>query len=171
MLIKKIKNSLLICIITCMGLLVLFGIGTSIYFAIEINDPINKTYRYFTEQWDIELPAITNIVYENSETGWFGDGIRYRYYEIDSNNMEFISNGFSHEKDTDLEDTVKRNLKRLMSNNKITISEDYLPRWDINYYWLQKGKNFNDEYETYDDNLIIIYDPTNYGLYICESFY
>lgn len=116
-----------------------------------------SSLRIYEKNWDINFPSsLTETYSADTSDNWFGEGYSYTIYKIKGNTDFFDnSNGFSSEKNTEIESSVRAILKELNVEQK-----NYL-NFEHNYTWKSYQKN--------DDQLYIFCDLENNKVYFIEA--
>ena len=149
---EKYKNEVKISIIAIIVVMLIFLVGRT-YIKFR---PFFDVLSGFSTRWDISFPTSTELVEQQSDTGWFGEGERLAILRIG--------------------DDVKNSVFDI-SQFKYTMSEDervLVERIIDNYH----GKNINKalldskyvrKLTKYDNELIIIYDKSSNEYYLFEN--
>ena len=149
---EKYKNEVKMSIIAIIVVMLIFLVGrTYIKFS-----PFFDVLSGFSTRWDISFPTSAELVEQQSDTGWFGEGERLAILRIG--------------------DGVKNSVFDI-SQFKYTMSEDerVLVESIIDNY---HGKNINKalldskyvrKLTKYDNELIIIYDKSSNEYYLFEN--
>lgn len=149
---EKYKNEVKMSIIAIIVVMLIFLVGRT-YIKFR---PFFDVLSGFSTRWDISFPTSTELVEQQSDTGWFGEGERLAILRIG--------------------DGVKNSVFDI-SQFKYTMSEDerVLVESIIDNY---HGKNINKalldskyvrKLTKYDNELIIIYDKGSNEFYLFEN--
>lgn len=149
---EKYKNEVKISIIAIIVVMLIFLVGRT-YIKFR---PFFDVLSGFSTRWDISFPTSTELVEQQSDTGWFGEGERLAILRIgdDVKNSVFDISQF----------------KYTMSEDERVLVESIID----NYH----GKNINKalldskyvrKLTKYDNELIIIYDKSSNEYYLFEN--
>lgn len=149
---EKYKNEVKMSIIAIIVVMLIFLVGRTYIKSRPFFDVLSG----FSTRWDISFPTSTELVEQQSDTGWFGEGERLAILRIG--------------------DGVKNSVFDI-SQFKYTMSEDerVLVESIIDNY---HGKNINKalldskyvrKLTKYDNELIIIYDKSSNEYYLFEN--
>lgn len=149
---EKYKNEVKISIIAIIVVMLIFLVGRT-YIKFR---PFFDVLSGFSTRWDISFPTSTELVEQQSDTGWFGEGERLAILRIgdDIKNSVFDISQF----------------KYTMSEDERVLVESIID----NYH----GKNINKalldskyvrKLTKYDNELIIIYDKSSNEYYLFEN--
>ena len=119
----------------------------------------NSEIRKFQRNWDVTLPKNTEVVYNNADIGWFGEGVIYVVFKFEDEPSDLLTIfsstiGDFKEGNSDFENRVDSAIDPLdvPSNRKVS--------WESDYYWKIKEKD--------SSTLYLIYLPETYELIAIE---
>lgn len=92
----------------------------------------------FLANWGIDLPENMRKIYGKGFKDFIGDRFRYAVFEV--NDGEFFSNGFSSEKNEELENYIAQELPE--KGGTLRINRKYFPDFDKEYIWRTEVKGF-----------------------------
>ena len=149
---EKYKNEVKMSIIAIIVVMLIFLVGRT-YIKFR---PFFDVLSGFSTRWDISFPTSTELVEQQSDTGWFGEGERLAILRIgdDVKNSIFDISQFNY----------------TMSEDERVLVESIID----NYH----GKNINKalldsqyvrKLAKYDNDLIIIYDKGSNEYYLFEN--
>ena len=149
---EKYKNEVKISIIAIIVVMLIFLVGRT-YIKFR---PFFDVLSGFSTRWDISFPTSTELVEQQSDTGWFGEGERLAILRIgdDVKNSVFDISQF----------------KYTMSEDERVLVESIIDNYhgkDINKALLDS--KYVRRLTKYDNELIIIYDKGSNEYYLFEN--
>ncbi len=120
---------------------------------------MTKDWHRYEESFDMSLPSQMIELYTlKPQDQWFGDGLRYEVYEVKSYTDEFDQ--FDKIKSLEFEKEMLDYIEEIEAQNQESVDNDYLPRFN-DEYWFKTFKKNNTElllcYEVNSKQLKIMY--------------
>lgn len=149
----KPKIIILIAAIFIMTLCPMIFMGTSCNFTFTSKQrTLEDVSERLLNDWDVELPENSELIYAIENRGFTGDGERYYIIQFKEEPTELISD-FTSEPDNDFESTVENDLGLLERGAEQEIPAEYMPDWETDYLW----KYIKDDAKL--DYLCLLYYP------------
>lgn len=135
----KPKIIILIAAIFIMTLCPMIFMGTSCndmakYMLYGYQITLEDVSEELLEDWDVELPENSELIYAIENRGFTGDGERYYIIQFEEEPTELISD-FTFGPDNDFESTVENDLGLLERGAEQEIPTEYIPDWETDYLW------------------------------------
>lgn len=152
------KKKLIIVVIL---IVILVPIGFYSAFKIYSNSSSGIANGYETRN-HINLPNNMKAVYNFDNIAWFGEGVRYTVFQLQSTPDSKFTTSFSCENLKELDNPAELKIEFEISMKSvldlINISENYLPDWEKEYLWDNSTSA----------SLKMLYFPDSLILYLCE---
>lgn len=156
---KIIKNNSLRIFIAMIvvSLILVISMGSScvIFQKITIEDVAER----LKNDWEIELPENSELIYTTKHLGFTGDGKRYYVVDFKEESVEFIEN-FNTERDEEFENHVKTWIEEIILVTETEIPVEYKPDLEKEYLWQYIEK------EKPKDDLYLLFYPDSLRLYV-----
>lgn len=110
--------------------------------------------------WNVKLPKDATVVYQIKNVGWFGDGLRFIFMNMDEEPLELLASHFTIKDSQDLEAKSKFEENILCISLQLDLPDKYSPDLTEEYLWNKTNS---------DEGLFMLYYTTLKQLYIFEK--